>query len=135
MNWSEIWSWIEKNRFTVIAPVIGTVIWLVAVGCTPVTESPFVPGKEVTATQLEQDYLIWQKENEIVMQKFENAGKDLEQQKANQAAYIGVITTLASGGVADWPGLIQLLLGSGLVGLIGDNIRKNGVIGGLKRNA
>jgi hypothetical protein len=135
MSWEKIWSWIEKNRFTVLLPVIGGIIWLIGVGCTPITQSPFTPDRQVTATELEQEYLIWQKENEIVIAKFEAAGKDLQQQAANQAKVLEVITTLASGSVADWPGLVQLLLGSGVVGLLADNIRKNGVIGGLKRNA
>jgi hypothetical protein len=132
---SKVWSWIEKNRFTVLIPLIGWVVWIVAVGCTPTTQSPFDPDKNVTAMELQQDYLIWQKENEIVMTKFENAGQDLQRQADEQAKFFEVITTLASGNVADLPGLIQLLLGSGVVGLFADNIRKNGVIGGLKRNA
>lgn len=132
--YEKIWSWIEKNRFTVILPIIGGLLWIVAIGCTPITVSPFTPGKQVTASELEQEYLIWQKENEITIAKFEAAGKDLEQQRQDQAKVLDVVTTLASGSVADWPGLVQLLLGSGLVGLFADNIRKNGVIGGLKRN-
>lgn len=131
----KIWSWIEKNRFTVLCPLIGGVLWIVAVGCTPITQSPFHPDRQVTATELEQEYLIWQKENEITVAKFEAAGKDLQQQAENQAKVLDVVTTLASGSVADWPGLVQLLLGSGVVGLFADNVRKNGVIGGLKRNA
>jgi hypothetical protein len=131
----KIWSWIEKNRFTVLCPLIGGIIWIVAVGCSPVTESPFYPGTLVTATELEQEFAIWQKENEITVARFEAAGRDLQQQTERQSAVLEVITTLASGSVADWPGLVQLLLGSGVVGLFADNIRKNGVIGGLKRNA
>jgi hypothetical protein len=135
MIWTNLWSWIEKNRFIVLCPVIAGVVWMVAVGCTPITDSPFNPGKPVTATELEQEYLLWQKQNEIIVAKFEMAGKDLQQQYENQQKFMEVITTLASGSVADWPGLVQLLLGSGVVGLLADNIRKNGVIGGLKRNA
>ena len=29
-------------------------------------------------------------------------------------------------------GLVQLLVGGGLLGVLGDNVRKNGVIGGLR---
>lgn len=132
MQWKKIWSWTEKNRFTVLCPIIGAVIWFVAVGCTPITQSPVTPGKDVTAIELEQEFLIWQKENEITVAKFEAAGKDLERQAENQKKFFEVITVLASGSVADWPGLVNLLLGSGMIGLVGDNIRKNGVIGGLK---
>lgn len=134
MNWETIWSWIEKNRFTVLFPAVGVILWLVALGCIPVTQSPVNPERVVSATELDQEFLVWQKENEVTAAKFEAAGKDLQQQAENQAKVITVLTKVASGSVADWPGLVQLLLGSGVVGLIADNIRKNGVIGGLKRN-
>ena len=39
---------------------------------------------------------------------------------------------LASGGVADMPGLLKLLLTGGGLGAIADNIRKRGLISGLK---
>ena len=135
MNWETIWSWIEKNRFTVLCPLVGTVLWLFAASCTPVTQSPFHPDRMVTAVELEQEYQVWLKENEIVVSKFEFAGKDLQQKLNNQNAAIQAAISFASGNVADLPGLIQLLMGSGIVGLFADNIRKNGVIGGLKRNA
>lgn len=135
MNYKKIWSWIEKNRFTVLCPVIGVVLWIIAVGCTPETVNPVHPEQQVNAMQLEQEFIIWQKENEVMIAKFEAAGKDLQVQAENQAQFFDVLVTLASGSVADWPGLAQLLLGSGVIGLAGDNIRKNGVIGGLKRNA
>lgn len=134
MKWESIWSWIEKNRFTVLCPALGVILWLIALGCIPVTQSPVHPDKVVSATELDQEFLVWQKENEVMTVKFEAAGKDLQQQAENQAKVIEVITKVASGSIADWPGLIQLLLGSGIVGLVADNIRKNGVIGGLKRN-
>lgn len=134
MNASTVWSWIEKNRFTVMIPLVAIILWLIAAGCTPETQSPFDPDKQVTAVELEQDYLVWQKENEITMMKFEAAGKDIERQIENQNKIIEFITTLSSGAVADWPGFVQLFLGGGIMGLLSDNIRKNGVIGGLKRN-
>ena len=134
MNMEAIWSWIEKNRFTVLCPLVGAVLWIGAVGCTPTTLSPFGGDRDVTAAELEQEYVIWQMENEITVSKFQAAGKDLQQQLENQAKVVEVITTLASGSIADWPGLVQLLAGSGIIGLLGDNVRKNGVIGGLKRN-
>jgi len=130
----KIWQWIEYNRFIVIAPVIGAVIWLIAVGCTPTVISPFDPGVEVTAAELSRDYTIWLKQNEATLLAFEAAGKDLEQQQQAQAEFLRVITTLATGGVADLPGLIQLLAGGGLIGAVADNVRKRGVIAGLKRN-
>lgn len=132
MNWEKVWSWIEKNRFQVLFPIIGTILWFVAVGCTPTTQSPFDPGRQVSADQLQQEYLVWQKENEVVMQRFENAGQDLERQQQEQQAFTDFIMALASGSVADWPGLVQLLVGSGVFGLFFDNVRKNAVISGLK---
>lgn len=134
MKWDLIWSWIEKNRFTVLCPTVGGILWVIALGCIPVTQSPVHPDTVVSAPELDTEYLVWQKENETMIAKFEAAGKDLQRQQENQAKFVEVITKLASGSIADWPGLVQLLLGSGVVGLLADNIRKNGVIGGLKRN-
>ena len=69
-----------------------------------------------------------------MMIRFEAAGEDLKRQEEAQSEFVQLVTTLATGGVADLPGLIQLLAGGGLLGAIGDNIRKRGLIAGLKRN-
>ena len=37
---SRIWEWIEHNRFTVVLPLIGIILWVIAIGCTPQTQSP-----------------------------------------------------------------------------------------------
>ena len=126
MNWQKIWKCIEHNRFTVFVPVIAIIIWLVAVGCTPVTRSP-VSERMVNAAELEMEF-------DSVMKAFDLAKIDLERQAKMQGEFKKAIMALATGSVADWPGLLQLLIGSGLLGFAGDNIRKNGVIGGLKRN-
>ena len=66
--------------------------------------------------------------------KFEAAGLDLGQQAASNEKIKEIILGLASGGIPDMPGLVKLLVGGGGIGLVIDNIRKGGVIGGLKRN-
>jgi len=129
-----IWSVLEKNRWTVIALVLGLVLWLVA-GCwEPNVQSPTRPTVTVTAVELETDFEIWKKEQEIVMMKFEAASAALERQKQAMNNFEKALLSLASGSVTDLPGLLQLVLGGGFIGLLSDNIRKNGVIGGLKRN-
>lgn len=133
--WSKVWKWIDHNRFIVIAPVVSLILWFIAVGCIPVTESPIAPGKFVSAPELETEFAIWQKNQETIALKFEAAGEDLKRQEEQNAEILKFITTLASGGVADLPGLIQLLAGGGLLGALADNIRKRGLIAGLKRNA
>jgi hypothetical protein len=66
--------------------------------------------------------------------KFDAAGKDLIRQEEQNAALKETILGLASNGIPDVPGLLKLLIGGGGLGAIVDNIRKGGVIGGLKRN-
>jgi len=124
--WTKIWKWIEHNRFTVVIPLIVLIFWIIAVGCTPETKSP-VTGKLVTAAELQLDF-------DTVMASFELAKVDLERQAEMQTKFTEALMKLASGNVADWPGLAQMLIGGGLLGFFADNIRKNGVIGGLKRN-
>lgn len=130
----KIWKWIEYNRFLVIAPICAAMIWLIAVGCTATVPSPITPGVLVNAAQLQLEFEIWQKDQEATVIRFAAAGQDLKRQQEAQSEFVQLVTTLATGGVADLPGLIQLLAGGGLLGAIGDNIRKRGLIAGLKRN-
>lgn len=125
-NWLKVWKWIEHNRFTVIVPVLAIILWTIAVGCTPEVASPLT-GRMVNAAQLQIDF-------DTVMASFRLAGENLERQALMQAEFTKILLGLASGGIADWSGLLQLLLGGGLLGFMGDNIRKSAVIGGLKRN-
>jgi hypothetical protein len=129
-----IWKTIEHHRYTVIAPVVGAAVWLAAVGCTPMTLSPLDDAKRVDASQLSIEFKSWAAKQTIVAAKFDAAGEDLTRQAEANEAFKQTLLTLASGSVADWSGLVQLLVGGGLLGVIGDNVRKNGVIGGLKRN-
>lgn len=126
MNWKKIWSFAEKHRFSIIAPVLGASIWLVAVGCTPMTNSP-VSGQKIDAKQLQIEF-------DTTMAKYEYAKDDLEHQAEMQAKFTTALMSLASGQVANIAGLINLALTSGLIGFGVDHVRKNGVIAGLKRN-
>jgi hypothetical protein len=131
----KIWNTLEHNRFTVLCPLAAAVLWIAAVGCTPVVVSPMDETQWVNARQLDTDYQVWLAQNKAMEAKFTTAGEDLSQQAAQQEQFKQALLTLASGSVADWPGLVQLLVSGGLLGALGDNIRKNGVIGGLKRSA
>ena len=129
-----IWKTIEHHRYTVVCPVIAGLVWATAVGCTPMTQSPVDETKQVNARQLSIEYQEWLATQTVIDAKFEAAGEDLTEQAEANEAFKQTLLTLASGSVADWSGLVQLFVGGGLLGVVGDNIRKNGVIGGLKRN-
>jgi len=132
---TKVWSTIEKNRFTVIVPVLGFCIWVIAgIACTPIVESPLHKGVMVTAAELNRDYKVWQKEQAVILEKFDIAANDIELQVQQWNKLEAALMQLATGKVTDWGGLVTILTGSGLIGLFADNIRKNGVIGGLKRN-
>jgi hypothetical protein len=130
----KIWNVIEHHRYTVVCPVIAVVIWVFAVECIPMTVSPMDGTNQVNARQLDIEYQSWIAQQKIIEAKFEAAGQDLAEQAEANEAFKQTLLTLASGSVADWSGLVQLLIGGGFLGVLGDNIRKNGVIGGLKRN-
>ena len=130
----KVTKWINHNRFVIILPILSVMLWAYALGCTALTVSPLNPGRMVNIVQLDIDFRTWQAQQEIMRAKFEAAGFDLEQQKAGNEKLKESILTLAAGGVADVPGLLKLLIGGGGLGAIVDNIRKGGVIGGLKRN-
>jgi hypothetical protein len=129
-----IWKAIEHHRYTVVCPVIAGLLWVAAVGCTPMTTSPVDETKQVNARQLSIEYQEWLATQPVIEAKFEAAGEDLTEQAEANEVLKQTLLTLASGSVADWSGLMQLLVGGGLLGVLGDNVRKNGVIGGLKRN-
>ena len=131
----KIWDFMDHNRFTVICPMVAIIIWLLAVGCTPLTPSPRDEGRMVNAAQLGIEYEQWMADQKVMEKRFEAAGQDLERQAQANEEFKQLLLTLASGSVADWSGLVQLLVGGGLLGVVGDNIRKNGVIGGIKRGA
>ena len=130
----KVWKWLNHNRWAVICPIVGIMLWSYALGCMALTTSPLDVSRMVNASQLEIDFKTWQAQQEITAAKFEAAGQDLVRQEEQNAKLKETIIGLASGGVPDLPGLAKLLLGGGGIGVIVDNIRKGGVIGGLKRN-
>jgi len=123
----EIWKWIDHNRYIVMSPLMMLAIWVIAFGCTVTTPSPTEPTKLVNIEELKKEY-------ELFIIKYEFAIRDLEIQQETQGKLMDSITKLASGSVADLPGLLQLLLTGGFFGAVADNIRKRALIAGLKRN-
>ena len=130
----QIWTWIDHNRFVVIGPSVAVMLWFYAASCTPVTPDPLEPARLVTAKQLQYSFETWQIEQQVVAKQFEFAGEDLQLQAENNKKIEKLIIDLASANVADLPGLITLWLGGGGLGAIVDNVRKRGLISGLKRN-
>jgi len=127
-------KWLNHNRFVVIGPVVAVMLWAYALGCTPEIASPLDIGRMVNVAQLDIDFKSWQAQQEVMAAKFEAAGKDLVMQAERNEKLKETILGLASGGVPDVPGLLKLVIGGGGLGAIVDNVRKGGVIGGLKRN-
>jgi len=130
----KVWKWIDHNRFIITGPIIAIMIWAYALGCTALTTSPLDIGRMVNKSQLEIDFKTWQAQQEITAAKFEAAGQDLAMQEERNAKLKETILGLASGGIPDMPGLIKLLVAGGGLGAITDNIRKRGLISGLKIN-
>ena len=129
MDFSKIWKWIDHNKFFVICVIASVVFFFVAASCTPTTQSPVDPAVMVNAPELELEFLTWQKQQEIIL-----ARVDLEAQEKAWNEIQQAIVTIASGGIADLLGFLQLLFGLAGAGAITDNIRKRGLIAGLKRN-
>jgi len=127
-------KWLDYNRFTIVAPIVAVVIWLVAVGCQPTTPNPLNPDQQLSAAALETEFGVWQIRQKEIMLRFEAGRADIVQQQEKWNELQAGLMQLASGSVADLPGLMQLLLGGGLLGFLTDNVRKRGVIAGLKRN-
>lgn len=132
---TKIWSVIEKHRWTVIVPLIGAIFWIIAgICCVPTTESPTRPNVQVNAHELQQDYETWVSTNELTAKRFEWATDDIKTQTEQWGKIESGIMAVVSGGVSNWSGLLDILISTGLVGTFADNLRKNGVIAGLKRN-
>jgi len=130
----KIRKWIDHNRFFVICVIASVIFFFAATSCTPTTRSPVDPAIMVNAPELEIEFLAWQKQQEIVLARFDLARVDIEAQEQAWNEIQQAIVTIASGGVADLPGFLQLLFGLAGAGAITDNIRKRGLIAGLKRN-
>lgn len=132
--WASVWRWVDHNRWTVIGPIAGMIIFIVAMGCEPVVESPYTPGKFVNDRGLQIEFKTWQNQTELIALQFESAGQDLTEQKERLAGLKNIIIEIASGGISDMPTLLKLLIEGGAIGLMLDAVRKGGVISGLKRN-
>jgi len=133
--WEKIWNWIEHERFTVILPTAAIILWTITgISCVPVTSSPIRPEIQLDATELQLEFMIWQKQQEEIILRFDYARQDIEKQKEQLNSLQDTLLQLASGCVTTWSGALQLLVASGSIGLLLDNVRKNGVIGGLKKN-
>lgn len=131
---SEIWKWIEHNRFVVISPLVAILLWFYAYSCTPATRDPIDPTKLLNAQELKVSFETWQSNQKTIALQFELAGEDLKYQAEQNAKIEKMIIDLASANVADLPGLVTLLISGGGIGAIVDNVRKRGLIAGLKRN-
>jgi hypothetical protein len=123
----KIWNFIEHHRFTVVGPIVGLIIWVAAVGCMAEVESPLT-GKMVGANELQLDF-------DYMVMAFEVAGQQLKEKQEAIDGLKAFLITLASGNITDFSNLLTAILGGGFLGLLGDNIRKNGVIGGLKQKS
>lgn len=134
INIKSIYKWIEHNRFIVIAPIACFIIWFVAIGCTALTADPLGGTRNLNTSELQVTFEVWQKEQEIIGMRFEHAAKDLQAQEDQWSKIQILIMKLASGTIATWPGMLQLVMAGGFVGAISDNVRKRGLIAGLKRN-
>jgi hypothetical protein len=130
----KIWTWIDYNRFLVIFLLVALVIWFTAASCEPMTESILNPPSQITADQLKVELVDWQKQQEVYVMKFDNAGKDIERQKTEMAALQKFILDLASGNFGNAQSAIIALITGGGLGAIIDNIRKRSLISGLKIN-
>lgn len=130
----KLWNFVEHNRFTVVLLVIAVVLWLAGVGCTPQTKSPLT-GEYVTAAELAIDEAQFKANYTSGIMKFDWAKEDLIIQAQQNIAFEQLLLSAASGGITSWGGLLNLLITGGFIGFGLDNIRKNGVIGGLKKNS
>lgn len=127
-------KFISYNRFLVIGPIVAALLWFYAASCTPVTRDPILQDRFVNAMELKASFESWQADQARITALYRIAGEDLKQQEENNLAIQDLIMGIATGGVSDMPGLLKLLIGGGALGAIGDNIRKRGLIQGLKRN-
>jgi hypothetical protein len=132
---NQIWKFIEYNRWFVAAMVLTFVLTFGGFYCTPITQSPIDAARMVDERQLAIDYKQWQAEQTVVGAKFESAGEDLKEQAARNTQIETMISSLATGQLPDVPGFLKLLLGAGGLGAVYDNIRKRGLISGLKITA
>jgi hypothetical protein len=128
----KIWKLIEYNRWFVAGVILALAVTLGGVYCVPLTPSPIEQARLVDEKGLSLDFKTWQMQCSIMQDKFTAAGEDLQAQAARNSQIQTMIVDLASGRIPDVPAFLQLLLASGGIGAVYDNIRKRGLISGLK---
>lgn len=130
----KLWSVIEKNRWATIVPVIGIIAWVaLSLSCSLTTLSPIRSGVQVNAVELELDYQTWIADCNTTAKRFKFAASDIERQREQWSKIESALMSVASGNVTSFTGLLGILTTTGLIGFGADNLRKNGVIAGLKR--
>lgn len=136
MDWlKKAVEFVDYNRWLVVGFIAGVLVMAGGLSCEPLTESPTNPQKLVDAKELQTDFARWQADQQIIAAQFEQAGEDLKSQQEAQDKITKFLLDIASGAAVDWQAGLQLVLAGGGLGAIVDNIRKRGVIAGLKKNA
>jgi hypothetical protein len=128
----KIWQFIEYNRWFVAGVILALAVTLGGIYCVPVTPSPLQPAKMVDEKGLALEFKTWQMQCQVMQDQFTAAGEDLQAQAARNGQIETMIVDLASGRIPDIPSFLQVLLASGGLGAVYDNIRKRGLISGLK---
>lgn len=131
---NKVTKWINYNRFLVIGITIAIGVWIFTSCGTPQTESPYRTGVYVTSDELEIEYSRWIADQNTIAKKFVAAGKDLEKQQAGQNELKKIIVDVANGDITSGKTLLLTLLTGTAGGSLIDNIRKRGLISGLKAN-
>jgi hypothetical protein len=128
----KIWTFMNYNRWLVAGVILALAVTLGGIYCVPLTPSPLREEKLVDEKGLQLEFKTWQMQSQIIQDKFTNAGEDLQAQAARNSQIQAMIVDLASGRMPDVPAFLQVLLASGGLGAVYDNIRKRGLISGLK---
>lgn len=120
-----IGSFIEKHRFTLLAVVLSTL----AVGCAlfdPTTASPTTPAQHVDRPQLDAEVAAF-------TAKAQAAYTDLDRKEAVKQQIIETLGGFMGQIPGIPPNVVTAVTSLLALGATGDNLRKNGVIAGLKR--
>lgn len=128
----KIWQFVDYNRWFVAGVILALVVTLGGIYCVPLTSSPLQPAKMVDEKGLALDFKTWTMQCQVMQDQFANAVEDLKAQSERNGVISSMIVDLASGRIPDLPSVLQLLLGAGGLGAVYDNIRKRGLISGLK---
>jgi len=127
-----IWKFVEYNRWFVAGVILSLLLTLGGIYCVPLTSSPLQPAKMVDEKGLALEFKTWQMQCQVMQDQFTAAGEDLQAQEVRNGQIETMIVDLASGRMPSIPSFLQILLASGGLGAVYDNIRKRGLISGLK---